>query len=255
MKLRCIIIDDEYLARQRLLKLLEEYDELVVVAECRNGKEAIEKVHLKEPDLIFLDIQMPDMDGFTVLSKIKTSPYVIFSTAYDQYAIKAFEINAVDYLLKPFDSDRLAIAIQRVLKLKKEKIELQLEKKVKSLLSIYESRASNFISKIVLKQKGYSTTILIDDVVYFQSDGNYVRIVTNNKSYLYRRTMNDLSKELDMNIFIRIHRSIIVNSFYVSTINYIGNNEFRFKLKNKEELNSSRSYKELISRYLSKNPH
>ena len=134
MKLRCLIIDDEFLARQRLLKLLEPYESIVIVGECRNGKDALEKIGIKEPDLIFLDIQMPDMDGFTVYDKIQKKPYVIFTTAYDTYALKAFKINAVDYLLKPFDEDRLGIAIERILEIKKTDQASLLEENIKKLI-------------------------------------------------------------------------------------------------------------------------
>lgn len=126
-----MIIDDEYLARQRLIKLLENFEDITLVGECRNGNEAIEKITLKEPDLIFLDIQMPDMNGFNVISRLQHKPYVIFTTAYDTYALKAFEINAVDYLLKPFDEERLHVTLDRVFELKKRKKASNLEDKIK----------------------------------------------------------------------------------------------------------------------------
>jgi len=251
MKLRCLIIDDEFLARQRLLKLLEPFNNIVIVGECRNGQEALELIPLKEPDLIFLDIQMPDMNGFMVVSKLRIKPHVIFTTAYDSYALKAFEINAVDYLLKPFDEDRLSIAIERIKALKKKKQASHLEDKIKKLLRSYENEATDFLNEIIIPINGRDTTVYVEDVIYFKSDGNYIHLVTETKSYLYRSTLNSLSDSLDTNQFLRIHRSIILNKFYIKKCVYNGNNEYMFHLKNEEQLVSSRSYKSLISEYLS----
>lgn len=251
MKLRCIIVDDEYLARQRLIHLLKDFENVLIVGECRNGKEALDKIHIKEPDLIFLDIQMPDMDGITVLSKLKVKPFVIFTTAYDNYALKAFEINAVDYLLKPFDEERLEIAVNRVRDRKNQEKESDIEEKIKKVMQTYRSAASTYLSEINIKLRGKIIKVFVDDVVYFNSDGNYLKIFTDSKSYLYRKTMNSLYEDLNKDQFLRIHRSIIVNKTYIESVIYLGNNEYKFKMKNREELTSSRSYKSIISEYVS----
>ncbi|WP_074409465.1 MULTISPECIES: LytR/AlgR family response regulator transcription factor [Aquimarina] len=251
MRLRYMIIDDEYLARQRLIKLLENFKDILLVGECRNGNEAIEKITLKEPDLIFLDIQMPDMNGFNVISRLQHKPYVIFTTAYDTYALKAFEINAVDYLLKPFDEERLHITLDRVFELKKRKKASNLEDKIKKLISNYESKPSDFLNEIIINEKGRDVGISIDDIIYFKSDGNYVQIITQDKTYLYRITMNALFDNLDTFQFLRIHRSLIVNKVYIKSCRYTSNNEYQLRLKNNKELISSRSYKSSISDYLS----
>lgn len=250
MKLRCIIIDDEYLARQRLVKLLEGFDDILVVAECRNGKDALKKIPLKEPDLLFLDIQMPDMDGFTVYSKLQKKPFVIFTTAYDTYALKAFEINAVDYLLKPFDEKRLAVAIERITELKRRNKASHFENQIKQLMNAYESCASDYLTEFIIKTKGRDIKIYVDDILYFKSDGNYVQIITESKTYLYRMTMSSLVKKLDNQQFLRIHRALMLNNIYIKSCKYLGNNEYTFKLKNGEKITSSRSYKSLISQYL-----
>jgi two-component system, LytTR family, response regulator len=250
MKLRCIIIDDEYLARQRLIKLLGGFEDIVIVAECRNGKEALEKIEIKEPDLIFLDIQMPDLDGFTVFSKLQQKPLVIFTTAYDTYALKAFEINAVDYLLKPFDEERLGVALQRIFEIKRQKKSSSLEQKIKQLIQTYESEETSFLNKISLKDKGRDIIIFSEDVIGFKSDGNYVQIITEDKTHLHRITMNALHDSLDTTKFLRIHRAYVLNKTYIKSCTYTGNNEFKFKLKNGEEFISSRSYKSQISEYL-----
>jgi len=251
MKLRCLIIDDEFLARQRLLKLLEPFDDFVIVGECRNGQEALELIPLKEPDLLFLDIQMPDMNGFTVVSKLALKPYVIFTTAYDSYALKAFEINAVDYLLKPFDEDRLSIALERIRVLKKKKQASHLEEKIKKLLRSYENETTEFLNEIIISINGRDIPVYVEDVIYFKSDGNYVQVVTETKTYLYRSTLNSINDSIDTSQFLRIHRSIILNKIYIKKCAYNSNNEYKFHLKNDEQLISSRSYKSLISEYLS----
>lgn len=251
MKLRCIIIDDEYLARQRLLKLLESYDQIHIIAECKNGADAIEKIHLKEPDIIFLDIQMPDMNGFEVLSKLKINPHVIFTTAYDSYAIKAFEVNAIDYLLKPFDEERIAIALERAIALKKEKKEGHIEEAVKKLMKAYEAKTSQFLSEFRIQNKGREHIIFTDDIVYFKSDGNYVKIITDNKTHLYRKTIRSIYESIDTEEFLRIHRSIILKKSYIKQTRYLGNNTYEFQLKTGEFLTSSRTYKSEILAYLS----
>lgn len=250
MKLRCLIIDDEFLARQRLLKLLEPYASILVVGECKNGTEALEKVNIKEPDLIFLDIQMPDMDGFTVYSKLQKKPYVIFTTAYDTYALNAFKINAVDYLLKPFDEDRLTIAINRILEIQKTNKASILEDKIKRLLQTQEDASSPFINLITLSAKGRDLVISVDDIIYFKSDGNYIQLITSEKSYLYRKTMSLLYNRLDLNQFLRIHRTLILNKFYIKQCTYMNNNVYKFKLKNDVEVLSSRSFSSQIAEYL-----
>ncbi|WP_299224902.1 LytTR family DNA-binding domain-containing protein [uncultured Psychroserpens sp.] len=253
MKLRCLIIDDEFLARQRLLNLLKSFENIWVIGECKNGEEAIEKINIKEPDLIFLDIQMPDIDGFTLYSKLQKKPYVIFTTAYDTYAINAFKINAVDYLLKPFDEERLSIAIDRILRIQRTNRASQLEEKIKQLIKNTTQVSSSFITQITLSQRGRNILIPVDDIIYFKSDGNYIKLITNEKSHLYRMTLNNLQTKLDPNQFLRIHRAIILNKFHIRRCIYTNNNVYRFELKNGIEILSSRSFSSQIAVYLSTN--
>jgi len=250
MKLRSILIDDEFLARKRLEKLLEKFDAVLLIAQCRNGADAIEQINLKEPDLIFLDIQMPDFDGFTVLSKLTCKPAVIFTTAFDSFAIKAFDINAIDYLLKPFDEERLATAINRIIEQKKLQKATLLESQIKKLLNDYTHQKDPSLNKIIIKNKGKEFPVYIDDVLYFESDGNYVNIHTLEKKHLYRISMNSLENQLDTEQFLRVHRSTIINKYYIKNCTYNGNNEYLFTLKNGEKHSSSRSYKTAIMAYL-----
>ena len=193
---------------------------------------------------------MPDMDGFTVFSKLNQKPSVIFTTAYDTYALKAFEINAVDYLLKPFDKERLDVALQRIFEIKRQKKSSSLEQKIKRLIQTYEAEESSFLNKINLKDKGRDIAIFTENVIVFKSDGNYVQIITKDKTHLHRITMNVLYNSLDASKFLRIHRAYVLNKIYIKSCTYNGNNEFKFKMKNGEEFISSRSYKQQISDYL-----
>ncbi|WP_430967343.1 LytR/AlgR family response regulator transcription factor [Spongiimicrobium sp. 2-473A-2-J] len=250
MKLRCIIIDDEYLARQRLVKLLAEETEVIIVAECKNGAEALEKIGLKEPDLIFLDVQMPDMNGFAVLQKLKKLPYVIFTTAYDTYALKAFEINAVDYLLKPFDEERLRIALQRMFELKRKEKASVLEAKIQQLLNTLSEEEDTYRTSFEIKKNGRVLSVRTEDIVSIRSSGNYVELFTEEKKYLFRATMNAVEGELDPFTFLRVHRSAILNKHYIQSCAYTGNSEYKVRLKTGGEVVSGRSYKEKVIAFL-----
>ncbi len=252
MKLRCIIVDDEYLARQRLLKLLEEEEDIQVVAECRNGREALEKIELKEPDLVFLDVQMPDIDGFGVLQRLDKLPYVIFTTAYDSYAIKAFDVNAVDYLLKPFDEERLQIALERMFDLKRKEKASELESKIHRLISNYEQEESKFRTQFEIKKNGRIRAIPTEDIEVIHSGGNYLELQTATQKFLYRTTMNTAESELDPEEFIRVHRSLILNRRSIKSCHYLGNSEYRLTLKSGEEFVSGRSYKQAVIGLLDK---
>lgn len=257
MSIRTLIVDDERLARLRILKLIEPYGEIEVIGESKNGNEAVELINSKKPDLIFLDIQMPDLNGFEVLSKVDLSfnPVIIFATAYDNYALKAFDVHAVDYLLKPFDADRFEVALERAKTYLQMRKSTEFNDKIINLMRDYYNVHSEFKTKFGIKSKGKKIEIYTDDIFYFESDGNYVNINLETQKYLYRITMNALEYELNSNTFLRIHRSLIINSYAVKTVRYEGeNNKYRFYMKNGKELVSGRSYKDKIMEYLSSNP-
>lgn len=243
-KIRTLVIDDEPLARARIIKLLEQFPDILMIGECKNGTEALQKITDYKPDLIFLDIQMPDFNGFELISKSQISPmpFVIFVTAYDQYAVKAFGVHAVDYLLKPYDDDRFNDAVHQA----KQQIELnrnaELHKKMVQLIENHNKDESQ-LNIIEIKEKGYSKKIQIEEIYFLESHGNYLKLYLENKSYLIRQTLQALVEQLDKNQFFRIHRSYVINLNYVEDIKYKGNNQFLFYLKNKKELLSSRSFK------------
>lgn len=248
MKIRTVIVDDEPLGRARIVKLLEDYTDIRVVAQCRNGREAIETIRATQPDLVFLDIQMPDMSGFSVLARLDLAnhPMVVFATAYDAYALKAFDVHAIDYLLKPFDKHRFREAVERAT----TQIELEKSSEFNSrllrLLGDYQRDHEDDSSSFCIKQGGRLVTVPATEVYWIEADGNYVVLHTHEQNYLYRSTMNAIEIELEPSIFLRIHRSYMVNTTFIKNVRYTRANEYRFLLVNDEELSSSRSYKSRI---------
>lgn len=251
--IRAIIVDDEYLARQRVLKLLESHDEIKVTAEAKNGTDAVELINLKEPDLVFLDVQMPDFDGFQVVQKVKTKklPYIVFTTAYDSYAIRAFDIHALDYLLKPIDEDRFNESIQKLLNHFETIKTSVFNKKLLKMVKDFERPQDEFINQITITERGWEHEVDLENVQYIEANGNYVNLNTSEKTHLYRTTMNTISSQLNPDDFLRIHRSIIVNRRYIKKCTYLSNNEYEFAMKNGKVLLSGRSYKQEIMHYLS----
>ena len=253
-KIRTLVIDDEPLARARIIKLLEQFDEFQLLGECKNGKEALEKITDYKPDLIFLDIQMPDFNGFDLISKsnLETTPFVIFVTAYDQYAIKAFDVHAVDYLLKPFDDDRFIDALQHAKEQINSKRDQRLHQQMVELLEQHKEPGPNPLEFIEYKDKGRLQKIRIDDIQLFEAQGNYLKLYLENRSILIRQTLQTIESLLKEQQFFRIHRSMIVNLNYVLDVKYQGNNQYLFVLKNEMEVLSSRSFKSEIEQLLDK---
>ncbi|WP_420577577.1 LytR/AlgR family response regulator transcription factor [Ekhidna sp.] len=250
--IRAIIVDDEYLARERIHKLLKTFEEINVIGEAKNGSQAVKLIELEEPDLVFLDIQMPDFDGFEVVKKIspKNQPYIVFATAYDKYAIEAFNIHALDYLLKPIDEDRFKESVQKVLKHFEVQKNAAFNEKLMKMIRDFERPSEDYISKIVIADRGWEHEVELDGVLYIEANGNYVNLKTSDKTHLYRSTMNALSDQLNPKDFLRIHRSIIVNKRYVRKAIYLNNNEYQLTMKDGGELISGRSYKKVIQQYL-----
>ncbi len=251
--IRAIIVDDEFLARERVSKLLEPHDEIKVIGEAKNGSQAVELIEMKEPDLIFLDVQMPDFDGFQVVKRMKTKmqPYIVFTTAYDSYAIQAFDIHALDYLLKPIDEDRFNASIEKVLSHFQAQKTASFNKKLMRMIKDFDRPKNEFLDHVVIADKGWEHNVNFDEVLYFEANGNYLNLKTTTKTYLYRSTMNAISERINPEEFIRIHRSIIVNRRYIRKCTYMSNNEYEFKMKDGTSLQSGRSFKKEIMQYLS----
>ena len=237
MTIRALIIDDELPARSRLINYLKEYPDINVVGEAQNGKEAINLINQNNPDLIFLDIQMPVLDGFKMLEKLNNNPAVIFVTAYDEYAIKAFEVNAIDYLLKPYSKERFNIAINKVIQsLKKhedpnDKILLLLEHIKKKKL---------YLDRITIKNDSEYEVINVDDIDFFRVDDGLVFVYKNGKKFLIDATLAQLEKKLEPAVFFRTHRNSIVNLKKIITIDVWGQGKYVIKFHNNERIFLSR---------------
>ena len=215
-KMRAIVVDDEELARQVLRELLRAHPEVEIVAECANGFEAVKAAAELKPDLMFLDVQMPKLDGFEVLELTGTDMAVIFVTAFDQYAIKAFEARAVDYLLKPFGADRLASAIERV----NERVGGKLPPP--SDLAAEARPPAQFLGRIVVKDGTRVQFIPVNKLDYAEAQDDYVALCTEGKKHLKQQTISSLEKSLDPARFLRVHRSFIVNLERVARIEPYG---------------------------------
>lgn len=234
MKMRTIIIDDERLAREELKSMLTKFDFLEIVAEAKNPNEGIEKIKEFEPDLVFLDIQMPGMNGFDMLQKLDEIPKVIFVSAFDEFALKAFEVNALDYLLKPIDPERLKDTLQKLQTPEEDFI---------TKLSGTESRKDKVLTKgdkIFIKDGDKCWYIDIDTVRMFESDGNYVKVYFDKFRPLILRSLNGLEERLDTKHFFRANRKFIINLNWISAIENWFNGGLLVTLKEGEKIEISR---------------
>jgi two-component system, LytTR family, response regulator len=242
-KSTCIIIDDEKLARDLLREYLESMEEIELLDECAKGSEAVEKINKLKPDLIFLDVQMPGMTGFEVLDEIDHEPYVIFITAYDQYAIRAFEKNAVDYLLKPLDEDRFRQAITRALKRKKME-DGGLENLLGSLRQV--NHKGTYDSHIFVQKSEKLFNLPVEEIVYLEASGDYTIISTKNDQFVSSSGIGKLEEMMNPDIFIRVHRSTIVNVNYLKEIERHFNGGMVVKMQSGKSFPVSRTYAKQI---------
>jgi two-component system LytT family response regulator len=228
---KAIIIDDERLARTELKKMLQEFEEIEVIGEAANVGEGIEKIKELDPDLIFLDIQMPDKTGFDLLQEIDKSPKVIFTTAYDEFALKAFEVNALDYLLKPIESKRLQDAI----------LKLGLAEEKENLVSISTTRGILAESDQVFVKDGEKCWFVkLSEVRLFESAGNYAKVFFGNNKPLILKSLNALEERLDEKTFFRANRKHIINMRMITKVEPFFNNGLMLELEGGEKIEVSR---------------
>lgn len=253
---RTVIADDERLARQKILILLDSEPQVKVVAECADGKQTVAAIRSFRPDLLLLDIQMPDMNGFEVLDEIPSEemPAVIFTSAYDQYAIRAFEANALDYLLKPFDQERLHHAVERACLEVRKSRDHEITRRILGLLSQVKSGkqpSTDPERRLVIKANGRVVFLDLDSIEWVEAAANYVRLNTGKESYLFRETISRISERLDPN-FVRIHRSTIVNVRKVKELIPVNSGEYVVVLKSGRELSCSRGYRAPLQKIVEK---
>jgi len=244
VRTRTLIVDDEELARDRLRQLLSEDPEIELVGECADGREAVEAIHKQSPDLIFLDIQMPELNGFEVLEAISTEPMpvIVFVTAHDKFALRAFEVHAVDYLLKPFDRERFGSALRRALQQVKHREDPARAEAQAAVLTEVQTQAKP-IDRLAVKSGGRIRILRTADIVWIESAHNYVEIHEDKQSHLLRDTISAIEQKLPPDKFVRISRSTIVNVEKIKELEPLFYGEYTVTLHNGKRLTLSRRYR------------
>ncbi|WP_343345272.1 LytTR family DNA-binding domain-containing protein [Sphingomicrobium sp. XHP0239] len=266
MTIRTLLVDDEKLATQGLQLRLEAHEDVEVVGTASNGREAIRQTKTLKPDLVFLDIQMPGFDGFSVISGLMEvePPLFVFVTAYSEHAVKAFESKAVDYLVKPVEEDRLAETLDRVRRRLREKGAARKAEKLEAALNEHAPEAasefadaegggpasSRYESVINIRDQGQIFRVSVDDIEKIDAAGDYMCIQTSDNTLILRETMKDLEKRLDPRMFQRVHRSTIVNLDKVKQVKPHTNGECFLVLGSDNEVKVSRSYRDVVARFV-----
>jgi two-component system LytT family response regulator len=247
VKIRTLIVDDMKLARTRLKLALARDNEIEVIGECANGREAVAAIRNLAPDLVFLDIQMPKMSGFEVVEAVgaEQMPVVVFATAFDEFALKAFEINALDYLLKPIDEERLAKTLGRVKDQLAQTGRGDLGRRLLQLLGKLPDK-TEYIKRIPVKTAQHTILVLTEDIDWIGGAGNYLELHAGKDVYLIRERIHRLEQKLDPERFVRIHRSTIVNVDRIKALSPMFNGDQLIILQNGTELNLSRTYSEKL---------
>jgi two-component system LytT family response regulator len=245
--IRALIVDDEPLARQRLRRLLQDEPDVEIVGECADGGDAVAGIRNLHPDLVFLDVQMPVLDGFGVLEAVSVEqmPAVIFVTAYDRYALRAFEYNALDYLLKPFDRDRFRKALERA---RSQLARPEPQEEAQQFLGAVEEyrNEGKALERLVVKSAGRVFFLRVDEIDWIEAAGNYVRLHVSKDTHLLRDTMSSLEGRLDTKKFLRIHRSTMVNIERIQELQPLFHGDYVVILRNGTQLNLSRGYRQRL---------
>jgi two-component system LytT family response regulator len=243
--MRALIVDDEPLARRGVLLRLKKFKDIEVIGECGDGASAVTKIVTLAPDLVFLDVQMPEMDGFEVLRALPADavPAVIFLTAYEQHALRAFEVHALDYLVKPIDDERFFETVNRALKLG----QVQLSNKILHLLS---DHSKEYVSRLSVRTGQRIQIVPTEEIEWINASGDYAELHSRGRIYLLRETMNSLQQKLNPALFVRIHRSRIIRGDFIRELRLIDNREYVVKLSDGSEHRSSRTYADELERWL-----
>jgi two-component system LytT family response regulator len=247
MSLRTLLIDDEQPARDVVKYYLKDFDEIEILGEFSDGFSGLKAIQELKPDLVFLDVQMPKLTGLELLDLLEQPPLIIFSTAYDQYAIKAFEMNAIDYLLKPYSRERFAQAVQKAIAMAASGVKQDMP--VQNLVKTLDENPE-FLLRIAVKSRHKVSVIPIEDIVYLEAEGDYVMIHTKDARHLKEKTMKYFENHLDPSQFIRIHRSYIVNAKFIDRIEYYDKENYAVLTKNGDKLKASTSGYKLLKQAL-----
>jgi two-component system LytT family response regulator len=258
--LTAIVADDEKLARRRIVRLVEETGEAEVVAACTGGRDTVEQTIAKQPQLLFLDVQMPDLDGFGVLREIagRASPATVFITAFDQYAVRAFDVHAVDYLLKPFDTARFRDAFARAKERLSKHVRGVDDERIRALLADYaaglQQTTKEPLDRVAVRVDGVLKIVRVADVDFWETDGNYVRLHVGGASHLIRSTAASIEPQLNPRAFIRIHRRYIVNVERIVEVQPWFAGDAVAVLRSGAKLRVSRTYRERLHARLGARP-
>lgn len=252
--IKALIVDDEPLARDRIREMLKDHPDVEVIAEARNGQEAIDSVAKQNPDLVFLDVQMPDLNGFDVLQNLDVErlPVIIFVTAYDQYALRAFDVHAVDYLTKPFDRERFAEAVEQAKLFMKGAKEPDTAR-ILSMLQELRAGAS-YLERFAIKNGETVFFVRAEDVDAIEAQGNYVRLSLASSSHLLRDTLNNIESQINPRMFVRIHRRTIVNIDRVKEVQTWARGEYRIVLSTGAHYTLSRGYRQHFEKFIRLGP-
>lgn len=246
-QLRAVIADDERLSRQALRAQLQKRGDIVIVAECADGMTALSAIEREEPDVVFLDIRMPHLDGFELLERLDTTarPAVVFVTAYDEHAIRAFDVHAVDYLLKPFDETRLAAAVERALSRRREQ---NLSSRIEGVMSGLAPDAAErrFARRLLMRETGRASFVQTADIDWIEALGSDVRLHIGEQSHTMRTPISQLERRLDPSQFMRIHRSTIVNLDRIAHIEPYGGSDYQVVLRDGTKLRVSRGSRDRL---------
>lgn len=246
-KIRTVIVDDEPLARRGIRAHLKEESDVEIIAECSDGREAVHVIEEQAPDLVFLDVQMPELDGFGVLEALNVEPLpsIIFVTAYDNYALRAFEVHALDYLLKPFDSERFSGAVERARAQIERRSLSDLSHRLQSLIDDLRTN-QKYAERLVIKTAGRIFFLGVEEIDWIEAADNYVRLHVGSDKHLLRETMNSLESRLDPAQFLRIQRSTIINVRRIKELHPLFKGEYEIVLRDGTRLASGRGYRDRL---------
>lgn len=252
LRLRTLIVDDEPLAREAIRTRIQLDDEIEIVGEASSGKQALREIQHRKPDLVFLDVQMPDLDGFAILEALGPSPLpiIVFVTAFEQHALRAFEVHALDYILKPFDDERFQEALKRAKDHWRRNRGHELESKLRELLA-RKIQGNGYLDRMIVKETGRISFVKTEDIKWFRAEGNYVKLFLGKQTHMLHTSMNALEAQLDPKRFFRIHRSLIINIEHLQELRPWHTGEYVVIMRDGTELTMSRGYRDRLNDLLS----